>query len=321
MLYRLGKTVQPIGIGQLLLHNVQPADPFVFVGCGPKRFIAGPKPPDEPLLAPDLHFRLQGGLHLRRARRDLQPGAFAIEQDAATLRDGAKQLVEGIRELLHAFRDQLFGDRLQRYAMPFQLGEQRTSTFDILLDDIGRHLAVVAEGIHGRRRDGVHGVATDKRLDIHRVLVGRIFCAGGSPEQALRFRACRGQTLPARAGEQSLIANVGKLRIGDRGLAAQPVRQLIVAELIEPFVDRAVDAADEDAGDAADLADVAAGSRQILKPGNIGFDDLLVDRDREKQGDVDVQPATDQLTDRRKAGRRRRYLHHQIGTRHRPPQP
>ena len=95
----------------------------------------------------------------------------------------------------------------------------------------------------------------------------------------------------------------------------------LVAELVQPLVDRGVDAADEDAGDAADLGDVAAGPLQILKPGDIGFDHLLVDAHGEEQGDVDVQPATDQLADGRNAGRGRRHLHHQIGTRHRRPQP
>ena len=185
----------------------------------------------------------------------------------------------------------------------------------------GCRLTVVAERVHRRRRDGVHGVAADQRLDIHRVLVGRIFGAGGSPEQALRLRARCGQKLPARAGEQRLVASVGEFRVGDRRLAAQPIRHLLVAELVQPLVDRSIDAADEDAGDAADLGDVAAGSLQILEPGDIGFDHLLVDAHGEEQGDVDVQPATDQLADRGNAGRGRRHLHHQVGTLHRRPQP
>ena len=49
---------------------------------------------------------------------------------------------------------------------------------------------------------------------------------------------------------------------------------LFVAELVQPLVDRNIDAADEDAGDAGDLGDVAAGPLQILKPGNIGVDHL-----------------------------------------------
>ena len=63
------------------------------------------------------------------------------------------------------------------------------------------------------------------------------------------------------------------------------------------------------------------GSLQILKPGDIGFNDLFVDAHGKKQGDVDVQPAADQMADRRNAGRGRRHLHHQVGALHRRPQP
>ena len=134
-----------------------------------------------------------------------------------------------------------------------------------------------------------------------------------APAAARRF--------PTRAGEQRLVSNVGEFRVGDRSLAAQLVRGLFVVELVQPLVDCGVDAADEKARDAADLGNVAAGLLQILEPGDIGFDDLLVDADGKKQSDVDVQSATDQLADRGYAGRSRRYLHHQVGTIHRRPQP
>ena len=75
------------------------------------------------------------------------------------------------------------------------------------------------------------------------------------------------------------------------------------------------------AGDAADHGDVAACPRQILQPGDIGFDDLLVDAHGEQQCDVDVQAASDQFANCRKTGRGRRHLHHQVGTLHRLPKP
>ena len=136
----------------------------------------------------------------------------------------------------------------------------------------------------------------------------------------MRLRARYGQKLPARAGEQRLVANVGEFRVSDRRLAAQPIRHLFVCELVQPLVDCSVDAADENAGDAADLGDVAAGSRQVLEPGDIGFDHLLVDAHGEEQSDVDVQSATNQFADRRNAGRGRRHLYHQVGTLHRRPE-
>ncbi len=104
-------------------------------------------------------------------------------------------------------------------------------------------------------------------------------------------------------------ADVGELRVGDRHLAAQSI-QSFVTERVEPLVDCGIDTADEEAGDAADLGDVAACPRQVLEPGDIGFDHPLVDAHGEEQGDVDVQPATDQAADRRNSGWSRWHLYH-----------
>ncbi len=125
--------MQPVKIGQLLLHDAEPAEPPVLVRPGPKRLVAGPKPPNASVLAPDLHFLLEGGLHLRGARPDLQAGAIALNQPAAAARDGAKQLVERVRELLHALLDQLVRDLLQRDAVLLQLGEHRAGAIYVLL--------------------------------------------------------------------------------------------------------------------------------------------------------------------------------------------
>ena len=79
LLHFLRKAQQTVNIGQLLLYDVQPADPFVLVGPGPQRLVAGPKPANSPVLAPDLHLRVESGLHLRGARPDLQAGVIALE--------------------------------------------------------------------------------------------------------------------------------------------------------------------------------------------------------------------------------------------------
>jgi len=64
------------------------------------------------------------------------------------------------------------------------------------------------------------------------------------------------------------------------------------------LVDGRIDAADEEAGDAANLGDVATGLRQLRKPRQIGLDHLLVDGDGEEQRDVDIQSLADQALDR-----------------------
>ncbi len=59
-------------------------------------------------------------------------------------------------------------------------------------------LAVVAERVHRRGRDGVDRVAADQLLDVQHVAIGLVLDPGAGPQQALRQRAGRGQLLPAR---------------------------------------------------------------------------------------------------------------------------
>jgi hypothetical protein len=148
---------------------------------------------------------------------------------------------------------------------------------------------MIAERVHGRGRDGVDRVATDQRVDIHRVLVDRIFDAGGCPEQPLRLRAGFGQVLPARAREECLIANVCDLSVGNAGFSAQPLYQLFVTELAQAFVGRDINATDKDAGNTADLRQSAPGPNQVFEPRNVCFDNLFIDVHGEEQGDVDVE--------------------------------
>ncbi len=48
----------------------------------------------------------------------------------------------------------------------FEFGEDRAGALDVLLDGVGKNLTVIAEGIHGRRRNGIDGVTADQRLYI-----------------------------------------------------------------------------------------------------------------------------------------------------------
>ncbi len=73
--------------------------------------------------------------------------------------------------------------------MLLQHREHRASALHVPLYDVAHRHTMIAERVHRRWRDGVHSVATDERLDIHRVLVGRVLGAGRSPKQALRLRA------------------------------------------------------------------------------------------------------------------------------------
>src|SRR5207302_236995 len=105
----------------------------------------------------------------------------------------------------------------------------------------------------------------DELLDVVRVRIARILRRGARPEAALRARARLAQPVPARAAEQLLPPLVRHLRVGDRGLAVQPLQGALlrgvaggVDLLGQLLVDLGVDAADEEARDAGDLAQVTA---------------------------------------------------------------
>ena len=86
-------------------------------------------------------------------------------------------------------------------------------------------------------------------------------------------------------------------------------------------VDQSIDAADEKARDASDLAHLAAGLRVRLKPGDIRLGHALVNILREEQSHVDVDAFADELLDCRKAFGSSRHFHHQIFAAHCFPQP
>ena len=90
LLYFACKGEQASQIGQFLLHDVQPAEPFVLVRPSPQRLVAGPKLPDASTRAPDFHLRVEGGLHFWGARPDFHAGAIAIQQCAPSPRDGGR---------------------------------------------------------------------------------------------------------------------------------------------------------------------------------------------------------------------------------------
>ena len=187
-------------------------------------------------------------------------------------------------------------------------------------------MAVVAVGVHGGGRHGVDGVAADQLLHIERVGVGLVLHAGAGPQQALRHRAGGGQRLPALAAGQLDIVLVGQLGIGDGDLAAQALEVLHIGAadlhaVVDLLVDLAVDAADEEAGDAGDPADVAALRLEVFQPGDERLGHVLVGLLAEQQGHVDVHALADQRLDCGRAFGRAGHLDHQVVAPDQLPQP
>ena len=144
----------------------------------------------------------------------------------------------------------------------------------------------------------------------------------------MRLRALGSQCRPPRPAENLLVTLVGQLRVGNRYLTHQVPKRSLFGRVLRFFdsirdlaVDQSIDAADEKARDASDLAHFAAGLRIRLKPGNICFGHALVDVLREQQSHVDVDPFTDELLDRRETFRSSRHLHHEIFAAHCFPKP
>ena len=170
-----------------------------------------------------------------------------------------------------------------------------------------------------RRRHGVDRVGADQLLDIKHVAVVLVLGAGRGPQQPLRFCTLGRELVPARAGKQPLVFLIGELGVGDRDLALQRGQPFFFGRVVrsrdlfvELLVDRAVDAADEKAGDARDMGGIAALGDVFFEAGEIGLGDLDVDLLREQQRDVDADAFADQVLDRGQAFGRRRHLDHQV---------
>ena len=211
------------------------------------------------------------------------------------------------------------GDRIERDAGFVELGENVLGVLDIFLKAVAR-LAVIAEGVERRRRHGIDRVGADQLLDIEHVAIVLVLGAGRGPQQPLRLGALGRELVPARAGKQLLVFLIGELGVGDRDLALQRGQPLLFGAgrwrlrdlFVELLVDRAVDAADEEAGDAGDMGGIAALGDVFFQAGDIGLGDLDIDLLREQQRDVDADAFADQMLDRGQAFRRRRHLDHQV---------
>ena len=97
--------------------------------------------------------------------------------------------------------------------------------------------------------------------------------------------------------------SVSQLAVGDRNFALDALQLLLArAASLDVFSlasmmasTGVVDAADEEAGYAGHLADVAAAWRILFQAGDVGFGHLLVNLLREQQRDIDVDAFADQL--------------------------
>ena len=123
-----------------------------------------------------------------------------------------------------------------------------------------------------RRRHGVDRVGGDQLFDIEHVAVVLVLGPGACPKQPLHPCALGTKLLPTRSSKEPLVALVGELRVGDRDLAPKFAQRAALLRilglgqaLLDQFVDRNVDAADEEAGDACNPARIAASAQSNVR--------------------------------------------------------
>ena len=112
-------------------------------------------------------------------------------------------------------------------------------------------------------------------------------------------------TFPSRLFSRALLAGV----------------RSVLDAIIQHGIDKRIDAADEEAGDARHLLEIAAALCQIFQTRDISLGDLYINFLSEQQRHVDVDAFADQLLDRGKSfGCSRDFDHHVLAL-HGLPQP
>ena len=94
--------------------------------------------------------------------------------------DGAEQFVGRVREQPHALFHEVPGDRIERDSGFRERGEHLPCVIRTFLEAIAQ-LAVIAEGLKGRRRHGIDSVWTDQLLNVEDVTVVLVLGPGRSP--------------------------------------------------------------------------------------------------------------------------------------------
>ncbi len=121
---------------------------------------------------------------------------------------------------------------------------------------------------------------------------------------------------------------IGELPVRNRDLAQQAAQQRLLLRIgggfdqsLQNSIHHAVDAADEEAGHARDMAGIAARSDVRLHTGDVCFRHPLINLLRKQQRDVDIDAFADQLLKGRNTLGSAGHLDHQVRTIHCAPQP
>ena len=125
------------------------------------------------------------------------------------------------------------------------------------------------------------------------------------------WRALGGQRFPAVTREDGLIFLVGLLAIRDSNFPLQALQLLLLGWVfrglqagIDDGIHGGIDTADEEAGNARHLAEVATVLGELFQACDVSFGYFYVDVLREQQGYIDVDAFADGLLKWRECPRR-----------------
>src|SRR5207245_5789738 len=113
--------------------------------------------------------------------------------------------------------------------------------------------------------------------------ITRVLGRRARPQRALQLRSRLLEHVPPRAAERLPEPLIRDLRVGDGSLSIQAFERALLAGVCaeldllgQEFVDLGVYAADEKAGHACDLAQIAASLAKLLQAGQVGLHHLAV---------------------------------------------
>ena len=212
---------------------------------------------------------------------------------------------ECVRESLDSLDFQFVSHNLHRNAQSFELRERGASLVEIAGErDFGN--AVIAECVQRGGRDGVDGFGTDQVVNVDGVGIGGIFRARGSPQRTLHAGAAQFERLPAACGENGRKRFIGKLGVGDGGLAAQ-------GRALGKFrVNLGINTRDEERGHRCNVVNWVSRGEPVFEAVEVGHHHVGIAHQRKDEGYVDVDAGRDGAPDRRNTGFCGGNLDHQV---------
>src|SRR5579872_73482 len=165
---------------------------------------------------------------------------------------------------------------------------------------------MIAELLDGLQWHSIYGIRADKFFCVQHIAVSRVLRTGTGPQGTLYMCAAMFKRLEARRMENLLEFLVDDASVGNRGFAFERFVFLLLRTItgglrfiFQQFIYQSINAADEEAGDGADGADIFARAVALFQRADVGFCDLFIGFEGEDKRDVDIDAFDECLPDGR----------------------